>query len=141
MPELARGVVAPLFDRLAAEGPTYDRNLLVSSQAVRDSIARELHCLFNTRRPSGSALVAGLPATVLDYGIPDFSDLYVDGLPDREKLASGMADSIRWFEPRLANPAVQVLPPRTPGGPMVVAVSGDVVIGTRVQRVEFDMDV
>ena len=140
MPELARGIVAPLFDRLAAEGPSPDRNQQVSAAAMRDSIARELHRLFNTRRPSGAVLVAGLPATVLDYGIPDFSALYIGSSFDQEALATGIADAIRWFEPRLANPAVQITPPRTPGGPMVAAVAGDLVIGTRVQRVEFDMD-
>lgn len=140
MPELARGIIVPLFDRLSAEGLSSERNQLVSLEAVRDSIARELHRLFNTRRPSGAALVAGLPATVLDYGVPDFSAMYIDNSLDHEALSAGMADAIRWFEPRLANPTVRVLPPRTPGGPMVAAVAGDLKIGTRVQRVDFDMD-
>ncbi len=140
MPELSRGVVVPLFDRLAADGPSSDRNQEVSVAAMRGSIARELHRLFNTRRPSGAALVAGLPATVLDYGIPDFSAMYIGNTLDHEALATGLADAISWFEPRLANPAVRITPPRTPGGPMVAAVAGDLVIGTRVQRVEFDMD-
>lgn len=142
MPELARGLNVPLFDRLRAEegsASAYQQHLLVSRAAVQESIGRELQRLFNTRRASGGALVAGPDATVLDYGIPDFSPLSVHSGPDRDALAAGIADAIRWFEPRLAQPKVQVLPPREPGGPVIVLVTGDALIDTRVERVAFDM--
>lgn len=139
MPELKRGLNVPLFDRLRGQDAAATGHLLLSRNAVQDSIGRELERLFNTRRTSGGALVAGPEATVLDYGIPDFSALSVHSGPDRDALARGIADAIRWFEPRLARPEVQVKPPRVPGGPMVVLVAGDALIDTSVQRVEFDM--
>ncbi len=140
MPELARGLAATLFERLSGQEAAPQSVFLVTEEAVRASIVRELSRLFNTRRPQQGGFDAGLPPTVLDYGIPDFTGRHTANPEHRDQLAADMTRSVAWFEPRLREPLVKVLPPRGAGGPLIVQVSGQVAIGQDLRRVEFDMD-
>jgi len=117
-------VRAPLLDRLVDEDPrraseTVPKRALTRRQ-YRDSVRRDLVWLLNTRAPVPSrfAAPAGAPATasasgggeltVLDFGIPDFGDLFTANRRDWSRLARSIERALAAFEPRLANPAVEV---------------------------------
>jgi type VI secretion system lysozyme-like protein len=141
MAELASGFTETLFERLSQqETVSLHPTFLTMQESVRTSIARELVRLFDTRRPQGCGLDAGLPPTVLDYGLPDSISGRAANPSARDRLARDMTQAIEWFEPRLRDPEVSVLAPRWPGGSMVVQVSGDAAVGDDMCHVEFELD-
>jgi type VI secretion system lysozyme-related protein len=99
------GMRVSLFERLAsseAEGAReFDR------QDLLDSVHAELGRLFNTRR---GPLTRTTPASVIDYGIADWSALQQQRSDDRRKLARDIREAISCFEPRLKLSEVQVNP-------------------------------
>lgn len=99
---------APLLERLAAQNEgevgqarSFDR------QALGESVRQELLRLLNTRRSVRPLLKQ---ATVIDYGIADWSGLYADRSDDRLKLAREIRLAINHFEPRLQLTEVDVQP-------------------------------
>jgi type VI secretion system protein ImpF len=140
MTELVRGASAPLFDRLSSESPVGAGALLLLPEQIEASIARELSRLFNTRSrlmPSEYHLNTG---TVIDYGIPDYSALSPRRGEDRALLEAALQTAVSLFEPRMRNVSVKVVPVPDRGHAATAAVSGDVVIGLKTQRVSFALD-
>jgi type VI secretion system lysozyme-like protein len=111
VPSRAEGYArVPLLERLL-DGRRHEQTesppLRVLGEAgLRASIGAELDRLFNTRR--ATTRETGL--TVLDYGIPDWSDRYVGNADDRLRIERGMLRAIQSFEPRLKRPSVSVTP-------------------------------
>jgi type VI secretion system protein ImpF len=102
MPALSRGSAVPLFDRLAAGGETQ----LVGANALRESVARDLGRLLNTRSRLTVAAFSASDGTVIDYGVPDFSERSLRSGADRDAIAAVVRRAIELFEPRLANVTV-----------------------------------
>ncbi len=105
-------VRAPLLDRLVDEDPrraseTVPKRALTRRQ-YRDCVRRDLVWLLNTRTTTPSRFAGGEELTVLDYGIPDFGDLFTANRRDWSRLARSIERALRAFEPRLADPAVEV---------------------------------
>lgn len=105
-------VRAPLLDRLVDEDPrraseTVPKRALTRRQ-YRDSVRRDLVWLLNTRTTTPSRFAGGEDLTVLDYGIPDFGDLFTANRRDWSRLARSIERALRAFEPRLADPVVDV---------------------------------
>jgi type VI secretion system protein ImpF len=110
-------VRAPLLDRLVDEDPrraseTVPKRALTRRQ-YRDSVRRDLVWLLNTRASIPSRFAApsagGGELTVLDYGIPDFGDLFTPNRRDWTRLVRIIERALAAFEPRLANPVVEVV--------------------------------
>ncbi|MEO6910769.1 MAG: type VI secretion system baseplate subunit TssE [Edaphobacter sp.] len=93
-----------MFDRLVDSAPEVQKELTPLRVHGRDalfaSIARDLQRLLNTRRASDAPLDSA-NATVLDYGIPDFSQFSASSVTDRRHLTETLRLSISVFEPRL----------------------------------------
>lgn len=140
MSELVRGSWAPLFDRLSSTGADGTGAFLLPPDELEVSIARELGRLFNTRCRLGLSELDASTGTVVDYGIPDFSALSPRSDEDRELLRRALVQSIGFFEPRLANVAVQVEESPQRGDVTAVTVSGDVTIGLQPRRVSFALN-
>lgn len=91
-----------LFDRLAAgPGEAY----AASDSAVAESIRLELERLLNTRRTTREHR---MPASIIDYGIDDWSNFYADREADRRALLRDVRQTIERFEPRLRLSALDV---------------------------------
>lgn len=103
----ATGILAPLFERLAAGEAQASGIEAFDPQALADSVRGELLRLFNTRR-AGEALTS--PPSILDYGLADWSALQGQRSDDRRKLAREIRQAVAHFEPRLALDAVDVQP-------------------------------
>jgi type VI secretion system protein ImpF len=99
MPAIVSGSPMPLFDRLAASGEAQ----LHGADALRASIARELTRLLNTRSHLTLDEFAESDGTVIDYGVPDFSDRSLHSGPDRDAITAAIGRAISLFEPRLVN--------------------------------------
>jgi len=96
---------APLFERLASSEAESTREF--DRQDLLDSVHAELGRLFNTRR---GPLTRTTPASVIDYGIADWSALQQQRSDDRRRLARDIREAIMHFEPRLLLGEVQVNP-------------------------------
>ena len=78
------------------------------------SVMRELQALLNTRLPEGARQSDERSQTILNYGLPDFSQLNASSPADCEKLASLIETKIAAFEPRLGQVRVVLEPDPDP---------------------------
>lgn len=77
--------------------------------------------------------------TVLDYGLPDFSDLSLRSAPDREAIAAAVRRSIALFEPRLQDVKVAFAFPSGNERQAVLAVDGTMRVNRSVEHVFFEL--
>ncbi|MGD9616828.1 MAG: type VI secretion system baseplate subunit TssE [Alphaproteobacteria bacterium] len=98
----------PLLDRLTDDDPDTRQDPPVSAAqalaVLRHSVRRDIEALLNARRrwrswPSGYEQLAVSP---VGYGISDFAAGAFNDPAQRERLCSQIEDTIRRFEPRLA---------------------------------------
>lgn len=116
-----------LFEKLVDAAPLQSGEASAATEAAEAarSIRRELARLLDTRRPIGAAAALhDKPRTVRDYGIPDASTLSPYAAEDRAVLAQAIRDAITVFEPRLAQPSVEVQPSASGGAGLHVIVGG-----------------
>ena len=109
---LMASVVDRLIEEPAAGGArAFDRDVDDVAQQGRN-VARDLEHLLNTRRrclgPPPSEYKE-LNASVIEYGIPDFTGLNMSLPSERERTRATIERAIRQFEPRLKNVVVTVL--------------------------------
>jgi type VI secretion system protein ImpF len=107
-------VQAPLLDRLMDAEPerASDRP---ASQAetvaqLRRAVHRDLEALLNARRPWRSIpdRFGALRLSPLAYGMPDFTAGAYNDRQQRERLRNEIEETIRRFEPRLAQVQVRL---------------------------------
>ncbi|TFW23162.1 type VI secretion system baseplate subunit TssE [Massilia arenosa] len=90
-----------LFDRLF--GSASDQLTL---EQYKDSVARDLEALLNTRLAILPEMLAPFPHcqnSVLHYGLVDFAGLCLSSDDDRKKVCASLKDAIERHEPRLDN--------------------------------------
>lgn len=104
---------ALLFDRLVdlePKVPAEARPLrTLDADALRASVAREIHMLLNTRCSPRRRGVHGSGRSTVDYGIPDFSPYSDDDFDGWKHIAESVREAIAAFEPRLRNVKVKIL--------------------------------
>jgi type VI secretion system protein ImpF len=107
------GARALLFERLEDGDPpspearpfrVHDRD------GLRESIARELSRLLNTRAPLSAGELAGRPRTVLEYGLADWSPAHARDPAALATLEREARRSIEAYEPRLRDVRVKAEP-------------------------------
>lgn len=135
MPAIVSGSPMPLFDRLAAGGEAQ----LSGTDALRDSIARDLMRLLNTRSRLTFDEFAACEGTVLDYGMPDFSAHSLHSGPDRDAMAAAVARAISLFEPRLSDVTVTFAFPAGHAQRATLTVAGQMRGGLGVAHVAFEL--
>lgn len=94
-----------LFDRLLGE------NL-----SLKDSVARDLEDLLNTRCALPPELLRAYPecaSSVLNYGLADFAALCAGSHEDKSRICASLRQAVERHEPRLRN--VQVRMEKRPG--------------------------
>ena len=135
MPATSRGSVMPLFDRLAASGETQfpGRNVL------RHSVARDLGRLLNTRSRLTFEAFGATDGSVIDYGVPDFSERSMRSGGDRDAIAAAIRHAIQLFEPRLTNVTVSFAFPSDRAPDAILLIGGQIREGTGVDHVAFEL--
>lgn len=134
-----RGAVAPLFDRLASEPSPFGDSGLEAMEAIQDSIGRELRRLFNTRSSLAPADYAHGAATVLEYGIPDFSAYDTQSAAELQQLSTALRLAVERYEPRLADVAIEVVASPQRHEFALVRISAQARLDTELCRVDFEM--
>lgn len=141
-PRVLPGCLPPLFERLFdfSPGTSDDRGDAgrLRGEDVRRSVARALGRLLDTRRHVPLADAARCSElTVVDYGIPDFGLASPSDADARRLMSEAIRRAIAAFEPRLRNPAVELV--RVSGRPGVlnIQITGRLDDGETVEPVVF----
>lgn len=103
------GFRSTLFDRLAPEQEDLGG---LSVQQLRESVARDLEVLLNSRIAKMDHVMDHYPLaqkSILQFGIIDFVGLSTANPMDREKICQSIEQSIAAHEPRLKQVKVEML--------------------------------
>ena len=110
-----RPAALPLLDRLMDAEPELPVDRPVSAREalaqLRRSVHRDVEALLNARRPWRSIADAASPLRLspVCYGMPDFAAGAFNDRRQREMLRREVEDTIRHFEPRLAEVKVMLV--------------------------------
>ena len=113
--EIERIIQPSLLDRLtdlepgSAADPPITRD--ESVRRFRQSVQRDVEVLLNTRRVLLRAPEScpELHASAYEYGLPDTTGIPIATNEGRERLMKSLQETLERFEPRLANPRVQLV--------------------------------
>lgn len=131
-----------LFERLIDFEPdkpsSDDPSMIVMSlPELKASIQREIQRLLDSRTAGERRPDIG--GTVMEYGLPDFSEVHPRSFTDRRRVETTIRHAILDFEPRLLRPRV-VVTPGEGSGTLAVAISGEVAAGTVVEPLFFSVN-
>jgi type VI secretion system protein ImpF len=135
MPAIANGFPMPLFDRVAASGDAW----LQGEDALKQSVEQELSRLLNTRSCLTFEAFGAADGTVIDYGVPDFSERSLRCGADCDAIAAAIRYAIALFEPRLSNVTVKFTFPASREQNPILVIAGDVRVGASVGHVFFEL--
>ena len=104
-----KGFTPGLFDRLMdvpVRGATSATVSRMSVEDLKDSVARDLEALLNTRTALSADMLQGFPESarsVLTYGLADFAGKSLSSPDDRAHICACLEQAIARHEPRLRN--------------------------------------
>jgi type VI secretion system protein ImpF len=104
-----KGFTPGLFDRLLGvpvRGATSATVSRMSAEDLKDSVARDLEALLNTRSVLTDGLLKGYPEcsrSIVTYGLNDFADRSLSSPDDRAYICMCLEKAIGRHEPRLRN--------------------------------------
>ncbi|MEW7850712.1 type VI secretion system baseplate subunit TssE [Massilia aurea] len=99
------GFTPGLLDRLMDERRDVAPGTPVSMEGFKDSVARDLEALLNTRIAIDPFHLAGYPharASLLHYGLVDFAGFCLTSSSDRDAVCASIEAAIAAHEPRLS---------------------------------------
>jgi type VI secretion system protein ImpF len=143
MADAHRSVGAPalIFERLAQPLDRHGAPVEVArnhnTEALRESVARELRSLLNTRVSLDIDTLEARERTTIDYGIPDLSAFPLGNSDAMARLARHISRTISVYEPRLRVHGVALEPLRGHRDAMLAKISGNIEVGTIVEPVSF----
>ena len=136
MPAMTYRYPVPLLARLANDADAS----LGGQDALVKSIADELMRLMNTRSHLTMAAFGESDGTVIDYGVPDFSERALRSGEDREVIAVAIGRAVTMFEPRLADVKVSFSYPADHERFVVLTIAGTINAGLSVEHVSFELE-
>lgn len=136
LPTMTHRYPVPLFERLVNDADAS----LPEEDSLRQSIARELMRLLNTRSHLTMEAFAHSDGTVIDYGVPDFSERSLRSGEDRDAIAAAVGHAITLFEPRLVDVKVSFSLPREREPYAVLTIGGCLNAGLSVEHVSFELE-
>jgi len=100
-----KAFVPGLLERLMGERAA-GGNARLGAEQLKDSVARDLEALLNTRLGFSPDRFDGCPearASILTYGLADFAAYCLSSSEDRAAICASLKDAIERHEPRLKN--------------------------------------
>ncbi|SFG92965.1 type VI secretion system protein ImpF [Duganella sp. CF458] len=92
-----------LLDRLLGSHPGAR---FLSQEQLKESVARDLEALLNTRTALSQQLLQSYPecaCSLLNFGLADFASLSHSSSEDRLRICSSIRLAVERYEPRLCN--------------------------------------
>ncbi|WP_342118051.1 type VI secretion system baseplate subunit TssE [Pseudoduganella sp. OTU4001] len=97
-----------LLDRLLGCQP---RGRFLSQEQLKESVARDLEVLLNTRTALPQEMLRNYPEcarSVLNFGLADFAGLSHSSSQDRARICASVRQAVERHEPRLRNVQVSL---------------------------------
>ena len=107
------GFLPGLLDRLMDGRKDAAPGAPVNLEQLKDSVARDLEALLNTRVALPASTLAGYPASrasILRYGVSDFAAFCLSSSADRAAVCASLKDAIEIHEPRLRDVSAALVP-------------------------------
>lgn len=110
-----KGFAPGLLDRLLGEhgAPGAGGPARLTVEQIKDSVARDLEALLNTRLAVPEEALAAYPQarhSILNYGLADFAGLCLASAADREAVCASLKAAIEIHEPRLTEVSASLEP-------------------------------
>lgn len=144
MPLLAidmNGFEPTLLDKLCDDSPTLAVQKRLSIDELKDSVARDLESLLNTRTTFRDALTAEFPEvarSVASYGMEDFAGLSLASVNDRSRICRSLESAINRHEPRLTRVQVSLELSRHSINSLLFSIRALLVVNPAQEPVSFD---
>lgn len=109
-----KGYTPGLFDRLLGvpnRGPGKSTSPCLSIEELKDTVARDLESLLNTRTSIADGELKAYPQcsrSLVSYGLGDFADLCISSPVDRASICASIEKTIACHEPRLRKVRVRL---------------------------------
>jgi len=134
---------ASILDRLIDMEPNVSNEPAregVSPGQIKDSVARDLENLLNTRRSIQvpPTLCREVNTSLFVYGLPDFTSRNPGNVSVRSQLRLEIEKTLARFEPRLKNTTVHVDSPAGINRELKFRITGVLVVDTISEPVVFD---
>jgi len=100
------GFTPGLLDRLLGEHDGNGGHHGLTLEQFKDSVARDLEDLLNTRCALPEAMLSDYPecaASIVNYGLIDFAGMCLSSSEDRARICAALKAAIDRHEPRLRN--------------------------------------
>jgi type VI secretion system protein ImpF len=108
---MIKGFEPSLFDKLFDDLPVRATRWRLSLEQLKDSVARDLEALLNTRVVLDDEFDKSFPLavrSVAGFGLSDFAGLSLANVHDRRRICSSIAAAIAAHEPRLRDVRVEL---------------------------------
>lgn len=138
---MIKGFDTSLFDKLFDERPSTAVRRSLSLDELKDSVARDLEALLNTRVVFGEPWATEFPLagrSVAGFGLVDFAGLCLASVPDRQRICAGIEHAIDVHEPRLQRVRVELAGPARSSTALHFSIHAVLVARPTPEPVAFD---
>lgn len=143
---MLKGFEPSLFDKLFDDLPSAAVRRRLSLDELKDSVARDLEALLNTRVVFDAPQASAPPApdfplarsSVAGFGLADFAGLSLASVHDRQRICSGIESAIAAHEPRLREVKVELALQRKTINALYFSIRAVLVVRPTQEPVAFD---
>jgi type VI secretion system protein ImpF len=136
-----KGFEPSLFDKLFDESPVSAIRRRQSLDELKDSVARDLEALLNTRTVIDEGLADSFPLAVrsiASFGLNDFAGLSLASVNDRDRICLSIERAISRHEPRLREVQVSLELHRNAINALFFSIKALLVVRPAQEPVSFD---
>jgi len=138
---MIKGFEPSLFDKLFDDQPVGAARRRLSLEQLKDSVARDLEALLNTRIVLDDGFEATYPQTtrsVAGFGLSDFAGLSLANVYDRRRICASIESAIAVHEPRLREVRVDLELHRKTVNALYFSINAVLVVRPAQEPVSFD---
>lgn len=136
-----KGFEPSLFDKLFDDQPVGAARRKQTIEQVKDSVARDLESLLNTRVVFDDAFASNYPLSsrsVVGFGLSDFAGLSLANVHDRQRICRAIESAIAIHEPRLRDVHVDLELHRNAVNALYFSITAVLVVRPAMEPVSFD---
>lgn len=138
---MIKGFEPSLFDKLFDDQPVAAARRRLSLEQLKDSVARDLEALLNTRVLLDTDARDQFPLamrSVVGFGLSDFAGLSLANVHDRSRICSSIELAIAAHEPRLRDVRVDLELHRKTVNALFFSINAVLVVRPAQEPVAFD---
>ncbi|MBS1140752.1 MAG: hypothetical protein H6R13_2205 [Proteobacteria bacterium] len=138
---MIKGFEPSLFDKLFDDLPVGAARRRLSLDQLKDSVARDLEALLNTRGGLDESFESDFPLalrSVAGFGLSNFAGLSLANIHDQRRICSSIASAIAAHEPRLREVRVDLELNRKAVNALYFSIKAVLVVRPAQEPVSFD---